>query len=109
MIGLKLMRFCCLVLALPPIKRLISGLVAKSDLLLLDKLVHASMIDAAMQLPNGFKRFLHNDLSALARAFSQQDGPHVVATEGVFSMDGDSPAHDRTINTLPAASSAIIA
>ncbi len=71
---------------------LISGLVAKSDLLLLDKLAHASMIDAAMQLPNGFKRFLHNDLSALARAFSQQDGPHVVATEGVFSMDGDSPA-----------------
>jgi 8-amino-7-oxononanoate synthase len=49
------------------------------------------MIDAAMQLPNGFKRFLHNDLAALTRAFSQHSSSHVVATEGVFSMDGDSP------------------
>jgi len=70
---------------------LISGLVAKSDTLLLDKLAHASMIDAAQQLPNGFKRFVHNDLPSLQRAFNQQQGPHVVATEGVFSMDGDSP------------------
>ncbi|MDZ7904105.1 MAG: aminotransferase class I/II-fold pyridoxal phosphate-dependent enzyme [Rheinheimera sp.] len=71
---------------------LISGLVAKTDLLLMDKLAHASMIDAATQLPKGFKRFLHNDLSALERAFCQNPGPHVVATEGVFSMDGDSPS-----------------
>ena len=70
---------------------LISGLVAKADLLLMDKLAHASMIDAATQLPNGFKRFLHNDLLALERAVCQNTGPHVVATEGVFSMDGDSP------------------
>jgi len=71
---------------------LIGGLVAKTDLLLLDKLAHASMIDAATQLPSGFKRFLHNDLDALERAFKQHTGPYVVATEGVFSMDGDSPS-----------------
>lgn len=71
---------------------MISGLVANTDTLLLDKLAHASMIDAAKQLPQGFKRFLHNDLSSLARAHSQVSGASVVATEGVFSMDGDTPA-----------------
>lgn len=70
---------------------MLSGLVDKDDLLLMDKLAHASMIDAAQQLPNGFKRFLHNDIASLQRAFLQSERPCVVATEGVFSMDGDSP------------------
>jgi 8-amino-7-oxononanoate synthase len=67
------------------------GLVAEHECLLLDKLSHASMIDAALQLPGGYKRFLHNDLSALQKLLQQQSPDAVVATEGVFSMDGDSP------------------
>lgn len=67
------------------------GLVADDECLLLDKLSHASMIDAALQLPGGYKRYLHNDLSSLQKLLSQQTTPAVVATEGVFSMDGDSP------------------
>lgn len=65
-------------------------LSSKSDTLLLDKLSHASLIDAALHSEAGFKRFAHNDLSALQQLLAQQPQPMVV-TEGVFSMDGDSP------------------
>ncbi|GAB2914449.1 aminotransferase class I/II-fold pyridoxal phosphate-dependent enzyme [Rheinheimera gaetbuli] len=62
----------------------------KNDTLLLDKLSHASLIDAALHSGASFKRFGHNDLSALQHLLSQVKQPLVV-TEGVFSMDGDSP------------------
>ncbi len=69
-------------------------LADKSDMLLLDKLSHASLIDAAQHSNAGFKRFSHNDLAALKRLLEQQatasQNPMVV-TEGVFSMEGDSP------------------
>ncbi|RVU40786.1 8-amino-7-oxononanoate synthase [Rheinheimera riviphila] len=68
------------------------GLCGEDELLLLDKLSHASMIDAALQLPGGYKRFLHNDVVSLQKLLqSQHEAPAVIATEGVFSMDGDSP------------------
>lgn len=103
---------------------MLGSLAADNDLLLLDKLSHASLIDAALQHKGRFKRFLHNDLTALARllpagssasshcaesqnleskvaeshgsesqiAQSQSAERHsLVVTEGVFSMDGDSP------------------
>lgn len=63
-------------------------LVADDDLLLLDKLCHASMVEAAMQKPN-FQRFLHNDVGSLASKLSKTSKSTVIATEGVFSMDGD--------------------
>lgn len=69
---------------------MIQTLVADDELLLLDKLCHASMIDAAMHKPH-FQRFIHNDLAALARRLKNATKPCVVATEGVFSMDGDTP------------------
>ncbi|MGP9800935.1 aminotransferase class I/II-fold pyridoxal phosphate-dependent enzyme [Rheinheimera sp. NSM] len=65
-------------------------LSSKSDTLLLDKLSHASLIDAARHSDAGFKRFAHNDISALQLLLQQYEQPMVV-TEGVFSMDGDSP------------------
>ena len=68
------------------------GLCADNELLLLDKLSHASMIDAALQLPGGYKRFLHNDADSLQKLLQNlTDKTAVIATEGVFSMDGDSP------------------
>lgn len=88
---------------------MLGSLAADNDLLLLDKLSHASLIDAALQHKGRFKRFLHNDLTALARLLpaessadshcadsqnleSQSAESHsLVVTEGVFSMDGDSP------------------
>ncbi|HAT41777.1 MAG TPA: 8-amino-7-oxononanoate synthase [Rheinheimera sp.] len=69
---------------------MLQALVGEQDLLLLDKLCHASMIDAAMHKPH-FQRFLHNDLQSLSQRLSKAQQPCVIATEGVFSMDGDSP------------------
>ena len=74
---------------------MIAGLVGADETLLLDKLCHASMIDAATMLSNGnknsYKRFLHNDLASLERSIDALATNAVVATEGVFSMDGDTP------------------
>ena len=65
-------------------------LSSKNDTLLLDKLCHASLIDAALHSDATLKRFAHNDLTALHTLLSQIQQTMVV-TEGVFSMDGDSP------------------
>lgn len=71
---------------------MLQTLVANDERILLDKLSHASLIDAAKHHVGGFKRFLHNDLASLHQLLSQQaNGKSVVVTEGVFSMDGDSP------------------
>lgn len=67
------------------------GLADTDETLLLDKLSHASMIDAALQHPGGYQRFLHNDLTSLEKLMLKHGDRAVVATEGVFSMDGDSP------------------
>ncbi len=67
------------------------GLADTDETLLLDKLSHASMIDAALQHPGGYQRFLHNDLASLEKQLTSHSDKAVVATEGVFSMDGDSP------------------
>lgn len=67
------------------------GLADTGETLLLDKLSHASMIDAALQHPGGYQRFLHNDLTSLEKLMLKHGDKAVVATEGVFSMDGDSP------------------
>ena len=69
---------------------MILTLSAKPDLLLLDKLSHASLIDAALHSKAVFKRFAHNDMQSLRQALQHRSGAMVV-TEGVFSMDGDSP------------------
>jgi 8-amino-7-oxononanoate synthase len=69
---------------------MLSTLSAKTDTLLLDKLSHASLIDAALHNDADFKRFAHNDLPALEHCLKQCKQAMVV-TEGVFSMDGDSP------------------
>jgi 8-amino-7-oxononanoate synthase len=58
-----------------------------------DKFMHASFIDGAMASPAQLKRFKHNDMSHLEKLLAQADknSPILVATEGVFSMDGDTP------------------
>lgn len=62
------------------------GLLEKNDLLLQDRLNHASLIEAGMLSPATMKRFRHNDAQHLAHLLSDNT---LVVTEGVFSMDGD--------------------
>ena len=57
----------------------------------LDKLAHASLIDAVAASRQPFRIFPHNHLRKLERLLSEADpGQHqVVITESIFSMDGD--------------------
>ena len=53
-----------------------------------DRLSHASMQDMAFYAKR-LSRFRHNDAAHLEKLLRKAPGPGVIATEGVFSMDGD--------------------
>jgi 8-amino-7-oxononanoate synthase len=61
----------------------------RKDAIVADKLIHASFIDGALATEADLLRFRHNDLSHLQQHLSKVQGNILVATEGVFSMDGD--------------------
>jgi 8-amino-7-oxononanoate synthase len=77
----------------------ICALAGKDDVLILDKLVHASVIDAARLSGAKLRIFAHNDLNELEDIlgwFNKRpagDAPRrsraFIVTESVFSMDGD--------------------
>lgn len=56
-----------------------------------DKLNHASMSEAMRALPRGFHRYRHRDLGHLESllAAGKREGPGLVCSETLFSMDGD--------------------
>ncbi|RTZ15650.1 8-amino-7-oxononanoate synthase [Vibrio aquaticus] len=65
---------------------LLFSLLNKEDLLLQDKLNHASLMEAGMLSPATMKRFKHNNVEHLNSLLTKDA---LVVTEGVFSMDGD--------------------
>jgi 8-amino-7-oxononanoate synthase len=72
----------------------IPALLEKSDFILLDKLSHACLVDAARLSGATLRVFPHNDLAKLQRLLAgiRAKAPSariLVATESVFSMDGD--------------------
>ena len=72
----------------------ITSLVGPGDVVILDKLSHACLIDGA-KLSGAFLRaFPHNNIAKLKHhlAWARQTYPHakvLVVTESIFSMDGD--------------------
>ncbi len=71
---------------------IVSTLVGKSDVVLEDKLNHASLIDGGLLSGARFQRYLHNDNESLERYLnnlSDDQRKQLVVTDGVFSMDGD--------------------
>jgi 8-amino-7-oxononanoate synthase len=62
-------------------------LASRGETVLLDRLSHASLIDGGWLSGARFKRFAHADAGAAESAISE--GTSVLATDGVFSMDGD--------------------
>jgi 8-amino-7-oxononanoate synthase len=78
----------------------ISALVGKEDVLVLDKLCHASLIDGARLSGAVLRVFPHNHMgkleSHLTWARREHPGKRVlIVTESVFSMDGDrAPLHE---------------
>jgi 8-amino-7-oxononanoate synthase len=72
----------------------IPALVTKNDVVLLDKLCHASLIDAAKLSGAVLRVFPHNNLSKLESHLQWARREHtgkriLITTESVFSMDGD--------------------
>lgn len=67
---------------------LLFTLLQKGDVLLQDRLNHASLMEAGSLSPAVMKRFRHNDVSHMSRLL-EQEASTLVVTEGVFSMDGD--------------------
>jgi 8-amino-7-oxononanoate synthase len=68
----------------------LGALAGRGEHVLLDRLCHASLIDAALLCRARLKRFAHADAAAAERALAASGGAAaLVATDGVFSMDGD--------------------
>jgi 8-amino-7-oxononanoate synthase len=68
----------------------IAALAGRGDLVLEDRLAHASLIDAARLSGARLQRYPHADaVAAEARLAARGACNAVVATDGVFSMDGD--------------------
>jgi len=79
----------------------IAALLGKEDIIVLDKLVHACIVDAARLSGAKIRVFAHNDLEDLENKLKwandvqrpeskAQSRPHaLVVTESIFSMDGD--------------------
>lgn len=67
------------------------ALFAQGGDILADRLMHASFLDGASSSKAQLRRFKHNDINHLASLFEKVKSQDcLVATEGVFSMDGDS-------------------
>jgi 8-amino-7-oxononanoate synthase len=70
----------------------IPALVGKGDLIVADKLIHASLIDGSKLSGAKLMRFLHNDMEHCRKILEENRekfGKCVIVTETVFSMDGD--------------------
>ena len=81
----------------------ITSLVGKDDIIILDKLVHACIVDAAKLSGAKLRVFDHNDLDDLEKilrwsstfrlsgnTLKRELQPHtLIVTESIFSMDGD--------------------
>lgn len=67
---------------------LMKTLFDNNDVVIADKLVHASIIDGLRDSGAEFKRFLHNSLESAERLLSRHSASALI-TESVFSMDGD--------------------
>jgi 8-amino-7-oxononanoate synthase len=68
----------------------LQALLQRGDVCVQDKLNHASLIDAAQLSGAHLKRYPHADVEAAARQLgTQPEAAALLATDGVFSMDGD--------------------
>jgi len=77
----------------------ITALLGKDDIIIVDKLVHACIVDAAKLSGAKLRVFAHNDLNDLEdilqwadknkSAIGNRQSVSLIVTESVFSMDGD--------------------
>ncbi len=70
----------------------LTALAGSGDVVLQDRLNHASLIDAGLLSGARCQRYLHADVESLQKYFSKFEGKYdrsLIVTDGVFSMDGD--------------------
>ena len=66
------------------------ALLGRRDSLYEDRLNHASLLDAAAICGARLRRYAHCDAAELERRLARQEGGEaLIASDGVFSMDGD--------------------
>lgn len=72
---------------------LFQALLGKGDTVLLDKHCHASIYDGVTLAGASLARYAHNDFHEAKARFARVDAPEpaILATEGIFSMDGSIP------------------
>ncbi|MES2142059.1 MAG: 8-amino-7-oxononanoate synthase [Pseudomonadota bacterium] len=69
---------------------ILTALITRHDSVFGDKLNHASLVDAAKFCGASFKRYRHSSILSLEEQLNRsQTGRPFIATDGVFSMDGD--------------------
>jgi glycine C-acetyltransferase len=69
----------------------IAALLGRNDVVISDKLNHASIVDGCLLSRAKFIRFNHNDMEALEKALHEapKQSGKLVVVDAVFSMDGD--------------------
>ena len=68
----------------------INALCGRGDLVLEDKLNHASLLDGGLIASADMQRYAHNDMAHLEKRLQKTSARRrLIVTDGVFSMDGD--------------------
>jgi 8-amino-7-oxononanoate synthase len=67
----------------------LGALLGRGDTLLQDRLNHASLLDGAALGGARLRRYRHNDIGSLQQQLDAATGRVLIASDGVFSMDGD--------------------
>jgi glycine C-acetyltransferase len=67
------------------------AILGKDDVILADRLIHASLVDGIRLCPAHYDTFKHMDMKHLRKKLEEHDDKRtrLVVTDGVFSMDGD--------------------
>lgn len=69
---------------------IIASLVSKDDVVIIDKMDHASIIDGCRLSFGEVKKYKHNDMYDLERLLRQYENKaKMIIVDGVFSMEGD--------------------
>lgn len=71
----------------------IASLVGPDDIIVMDKLSHASIVDGVFLAPGNFRVFKHNDMNSLEivlkKVNKERKGGVLVVGEGTYGMTGD--------------------
>ena len=70
----------------------VGALAGRGDLILCDKLNHASILDASRSCGGRLRTFAHGDTARLVRLLERHRAAHsrcLIVTDSLFSMDGD--------------------